>query len=144
MIDRFASKYTRTIFSELLEIIVFCKYFLKKLSQVSDAVSKTKSFYFESIDLIKVIRPLSFLPLCLVKGTILIRKSKKNHKNEKIKTVFKVQPIRRQLEPNWLSFENSVFEIKHMPPLKTKYWKMHFLFRYCQEVYKYKKGSVKN
>ena len=121
MIDRFASKYTRTIFSELLEIIVFCKYFLKKLSHVSDAVSKTKSFYFESIDLIKVIRPLSFLPQCLDKGTILIRKSKKIIKMKKFKTVFKVQPIRRQLEPNWLSFENSVFEIKHMPPLKTKY-----------------------
>ena len=49
---------------------------------------------------------------------------------KKFKTVFKVQPIRRQLKPNWLSFENSVFEIKHMPPLKTKDLKMHFLFSF--------------
>ena len=123
MIDRFASKYTRTIFSELLEIIVFCKYFLKKLSHVSDAVSKTKSFYFESIDLIKVIRPLSFLPQCLDKGTILIRKSKKNHKNEKIQNCIQSsanqKTVRTKLVKLWkfrirnkayASFENEILK----------------------------------
>ena len=61
---------------------------------------------------------------------------------KKFKTVFKVQPIRRQLEPNWLSFENSVFEIKHMPPLKTKYIEKCIFFSGFAKKYKnIKKGQ---
>ena len=66
---------------------------------------------------------ISFFPSVWTKARSWWQNFEKNLQQKtkkKSKTVFKVQPIRRQCKTNWLSFENSLYENKAYASFETK------------------------